>query len=146
MRLTLLFDFERKNTISIGQNFVRLKTCDWRKLGVNRLSVEPKKQANIIQSNVPNAPSVFDAFDALFCVLFLEEFDVNVANHVLADVVAHIHLLNLAVFFLDLVKNLLEELEFAPQICKIALKKLTSSKYFCSSSLICPTYKFLFAF
>uniref|UniRef100_A0A182JLJ7 Uncharacterized protein n=1 Tax=Anopheles atroparvus TaxID=41427 RepID=A0A182JLJ7_ANOAO len=44
-----------------------------------------------------------------FCVLFATEFDVHVADQVIAEVVAHVHLLDFAVLVLTLDEHVLEK-------------------------------------
>ncbi|TKR92948.1 hypothetical protein L596_007497 [Steinernema carpocapsae] len=67
---------------------------DRRELGVNRLAVEP---------------AVLQGLHTAFGVVFAGELHVNVADHVFSNVVAHVHLLNLAVLLVQFGEDLLEE-------------------------------------
>merc|ERR1719354_829092 len=54
-------------------------------------------------------PAVVQVIDGLLGVLLLLELDINVADKMVAKVVAHVHLLYLSVFILALNKHILKE-------------------------------------
>lgn len=54
-------------------------------------------------------PSIVASFLGGLCIFFLAKFDVNVADHVLAYVVANVHLLYVPVRLRYLCEDLLEE-------------------------------------
>lgn len=71
------------------------EVAHWRQFGIHGRVIEP---------------SLVEVLDRLRCVLFASEFHVHIADHVLAKIVAHVHLLYLAVLVLQLAEDLLEEI------------------------------------
>jgi hypothetical protein len=57
----------------------------------------------------PAEPTVVQVVDGLLGVLLLLELDVDVAHEVVAQVVAHVHLLHLAVLVLAINEDILKE-------------------------------------
>lgn len=55
-------------------------------------------------------PSFVKIFDCLCRIFLASEFHIHIADHMLAKIVTHIHLLNLAVLVLEFTKDLLKEI------------------------------------
>lgn len=70
------------------------KVGDWRQLSINW---------------TPTKPAIVELLSSSFSIFFTTEFDVNVADQMIAEVVANVHLLNLAVFVLELDKDVFKE-------------------------------------
>ena len=98
---------------------------DRRQLGVNGPASEP---------------AVVQLLDGLLGVFFFAELDVDVANEMVAQVVADVHLLNLTILVLRLDKDVLKEVV----IMFLRRKKPLQSKLL--SCLIEMTYDFFFFF
>lgn len=54
-------------------------------------------------------PSIVQIIDRLFCILFVLEFDVNVSNQMISQVVTDVHLFNLAILFFDFDEDILKK-------------------------------------
>jgi hypothetical protein len=67
---------------------------DWRKFSVNWTTSEP---------------SIVELLCCSLCVFFATEFDVDVADEMVSEVVANIHFLNLSIFIFELHENILKE-------------------------------------
>lgn len=70
------------------------EVSDWRQFGIHWPAPEP---------------TIIEILGRLLCVLLPPEFDVNIADQVIAEVVAHVHLLDFAVLVLALDEHVLEE-------------------------------------
>lgn len=55
-------------------------------------------------------PAVVKVHDCFLCILLTTKLNIDVADKVVAQVIAHVHLLHLAVLLLHLCENLLKEL------------------------------------
>ena len=77
-------------------------------LPATRLS-EVRDWSELCVYRTPPEPAVVEVLDRLVRILLLLELDVDVADEVIAEVVAHVHLLDGPVLVLALHEHVLEE-------------------------------------
>jgi len=72
-------------------------------------------------------PTIVELFDALFRILFAPKLDIHIADHVFANVVAHVHLFDLAIGIVQLDEDFFEELVKEPLLLHIFHTNLETS-------------------
>jgi len=61
-------------------------------------------------NGLPIEPPIVDIIYSFLCVLFVTELHIDIPHQVIPQIIAHIHLLDLPIFILQLQKHVLEEI------------------------------------